>query len=83
MTRLRHLYTWLMAFAIVGGMMAFGAWSDHKLAEGNARHSHDWAARKICGENAGYRWVDDKTLQCLSKRGVKTGAVVAAQEITP
>jgi hypothetical protein len=44
--------------------------------DANCHHAHQWAARQVCGENAAWQWLDDKTLQCYTHRGHRTGSPV-------
>lgn len=53
--------------------------SDELLAvqqEEQAKASRDWAARQVCGEAKEAQWLDDKTVQCVPRRG-KTYRVAA------
>jgi len=45
-----------------------------RLAQRQARldASFERAARAVCGENAGWQTLPNGTLQCLTKKGVKT-----------
>ena len=37
--------------------------------EEQAKASRDWAARQVCGEAKDAQWLDDKTVQCVPRRG--------------
>ena len=80
---MKTLTTWILSAVAIAGWLAAASHFDHEREriameeEAAAIASRDFAARKVCGENAGFRWVDDTTLQCLTKRGNKTGKVAS------
>lgn len=83
MSRLHHLLTWIAAALLMAAWMYAAAHFDHERAALEAeqvtaaRHSREWVAAQVCAQNGGYRWVSDTDLQCLTKRGNKTGTVSA------
>lgn len=80
---MKTIATWILSAVAIAGWMAAASHFDHEREriameeEAAAIASRDFAARKVCGENAGFRWVDDTTLQCLTKKGNKSGKVAS------
>lgn len=44
-----------------------------------AKASRAYVEKRVCGPNAHAEWLDDKTIQCFTHRGRKTGTEVAAK----
>ena len=80
---MKTIATWILSAVAIAGWLAAASHFDHEREriaeqeEAAAIASRDFAARKVCGENAGFRWVDDTTLQCLTKKGNKSGKVAS------
>lgn len=85
---------WLLAVAYVGLLILIQHLDDDRFGlslrsqmerdiAAEAQDSREWAARRVCGENAAWQWRGDD-LQCISKHGKKIGRPVSvATQVTP
>lgn len=80
---MKTIATWILSAVAIAGWLAAASHFDAEREaiaqqeEAAAIASRDFAAQRVCGENAGFCWVDDHTIQCLTKRGQRTGKVAA------
>ena len=77
MSQGKRITYWIAAFVFVAAWMWLCAVMDEKRMMGDERHNRDWVAQQVCGQNSSAEWIDDKTIQCFTKKGRKTGKQVA------